>query len=170
MGGGRRQEAVSERAKWSEADSPGRGRGAPTASIRQGRVTSVGTANERQQQPPPGPQPERRRRSGPSQAPSGTSRCLEIPCGCKDDTPGEQIQHLTLKKKKPKTKIFIPDQTTSKTAGSNFKTRASWQHAKNVCFGSFTAVEIFNFFIFCPFERERVWSLMLVNSKFTTGI
>lgn len=107
MWGGRRQEAVSERAKWSEADSPGRGRGAPTASIRQGRVTSVGTANERQQQPPPGPQPERRRRSGPSQAPSGTSRCLEIPCGCKDDTPGEQIQHLTLKKKKnPKQKFL----------------------------------------------------------------
>lgn len=41
------KKVVSESAKWREAGSPGKGggMGAPIASIRQGRVTSVGTAS-----------------------------------------------------------------------------------------------------------------------------
>lgn len=149
-GGGRRrrQEAVSKRAKWREADSPGRGRGVPTASIRQGRVTSVGAVNGASAA------------AATTRAPARAATALRsqpgalIPCGCKDDTPGEQIQHLTLKKIYIKTKkILYQIRLHQKRPSVTLKQ------------GSFTAVGFF-----FPFEGECVWSLMLVNSKFTTGI
>lgn len=96
-------EAVSESAKWREAGSPGKGwgMGAPIANIRQGRVTSVGTASVSSSHHHQGPS-----RSGEGCSAQIPARRLQAPPGAcrsrvaaKDTTAGEQMQHLALKDK-----------------------------------------------------------------------
>lgn len=138
--------------------------GAPTASIRQGRVTSVGTASVSSSH-----------HQGPSLSEEGCSaqiparRLLAPPGACRSRVAAKiprqesKCKHLALKNKTKQN--YLTDEDYTRGGLSNFKTRASWQHAKKR-FGSFTTVVFF--FFFCSFLGKHVWSVMLVNLKFTT--
>lgn len=102
------KEAVSESAKWRKQAARGRegGMGAPTASIRQGRVTSVGTASVSSSH-----------HQGPSLSEEGCSaqiparRLLAPPGACRSRVAAKiprqesKCKHLALKKQN-KTKLF----------------------------------------------------------------
>lgn len=111
--------------------SPGKGggMGAPTASIRQGRVTSVGTASVSSSH-----------HQGPSLSEEGCSaqiparRLLAPPGACRSRVAAKiprqesKCKHLALKNKTKQN--YLTDEDYTRGGLSNFKTRASWQHAK----------------------------------------
>lgn len=115
--------------------------GAPTASIRQGRVTSVGTASVSSSH-----------HQGPSLSEEGCSaqiparRLLAPPGACRSRVAAKiprqesKCKHLALKHKTKQN--YLTDEDYTRGGLSNFKTRASWQHAKKR-FGSFTTVDYF---------------------------